>query len=268
MADNGAGGVRGTTPAWRSRSTAVLAPLLGAATLTGAWWLATILFRIRPFLLPAPPDIVHSFLTMPGYLLRQAVVTLVESLIGFGVATVAGLVLAIALVASGLVSRTVFPLLVAANAVPKLAIAPLLFVWMGFGATPKVVMVVLICFFPIVVSAMTGLGSTPADLGELARSLSGSRWRTFVKVRIPWAVPQIFIGVKVAISLSVVGAVVAEFSGSNAGLGFVIVSSGQQADTALAFVSIVLLAFLSIGLFYLVSGVERLLLPWVRETSG
>jgi NitT/TauT family transport system permease protein len=243
-------------------------PVIGAIAAVGLWWLATIVFHIREFMLPPPPAIVKSFLALPGYLLLAAGTTLRESVIGFGVATAGGLVLALLLSASRLVERAVMPLMVAANAIPKLAIAPLLIIWMGFGQTPKIVMVILVCFFPILISAMAGLTSTPSDLGELARSLSASRVKTFLKVRLPWALPQIFVGLKVAISLAVIGAVIAEFSGASQGLGFVIVNSGQQADTPLAFVAIVLLAVLSIGLFYILVGIERLLLPWVRETSG
>jgi NitT/TauT family transport system permease protein len=243
-------------------------PVLGAATAVGGWWLITLVFGIRPFILPAPPDIVRSFLTLPTYLLEQVWVTLQETLIGFGLAVAGGLGIAVALSASQFVQRTTLPLLVAANAVPKLALAPLLLVWLGYGQLPKIVMVILISFFPIVVAAMSGLVATPAELGELARSLSASRLQSFVKIRFPWALPQVFIGLKVGVSLALVGAVVAEFSGSNQGLGYVIVASGSSADTPLAFASITLLALLSVGLFYAIVLAERMLLPWARETSA
>jgi NitT/TauT family transport system permease protein len=137
---------------------------------------------------------------------------------------------------------------------------------MGFGQGPKVVMVVLLCFFPIVLSVATGLTRTPADLAELTRALSASRWRTFIKVRMPSALPQIFVGLKVAMPLAVIGALVGELSGSTEGLGFVIQNAG--ADTAMAFAAIVLLALMSVVLFYALVVVERLSVPWVRETTG
>jgi NitT/TauT family transport system permease protein len=174
----------------------------------------------------------------------------------------------VALTAFRVVERALFPLLVAANAVPKIAVAPLLIVWLGFGSVPKIVMVFLISFFPVVVAAASGLASMPAELGELARSLSASRRQTFVKLRIPWALPQIFIGLKVGITLAVVGAVVGEFSGGDQGLGYVIVASGSSADTALAFAAMTLLALMSVTLFYAVSATERLLLPWAREVTA
>jgi NitT/TauT family transport system permease protein len=166
------------------------------------------------------------------------------------------------------VERATFPLLVALNSIPKVAVAPLLVVWLGYGPKPKIVLVVLICFFPIVVSTVAGLTSTPADLGELARSLSASWWQGYVKVRLPWALPQVFVGLKLGISLAVIGAVVAEISSPNQGLGAVIVLSGSSLDTPLAFAAIVLLALLSIVLFYLIVALERLLLPWARAISA
>lgn len=243
-------------------------PAAGAVCAVGLWWLTTAVFRIRPFFLPAPPDIVGSFVRLPNYLLRETWVTLVETVVGFAIAAAGGLVVALLLAASRLVERATLPLLVAMNAVPKVALAPLLLVWLGYGPRPKIVMVVLISFFPVVVSTMAGLASTPADLGELTRALSASWWQAFVKVRLPWALPQIFVGLKVSISLAVVGAVVAEISSPDRGLGAVIVASGAAADTPLAFAALVLLAILGVGLFYAVAGLERLLLPWAKEITA
>jgi NitT/TauT family transport system permease protein len=252
----------------RSRISAFGLPALSLLIVIAVWWLATIVFDIRTFFLPAPPDIVKSFLTLPDYLLEEAWVTLAETLMGFGLATVGGMAIAVLLTASDLVQRATLPLLVAVNSIPKLALAPLLLLWLGFGQFPRVVMVVLISFFPIVVAGMAGLSSTPADLNEVARSLSASKWQHFIKFRFPWAIPQIFVGLKVAVSLAVVGAVVAEFQGAGEGLGFVIVMSGSSADTPLAFAAISLLAAMSISLFSLVVAVERRLLPWAQETTG
>lgn len=251
-----------------SRLSPVGLPLLSLLIIIAVWWLATIVFQIRPFFLPAPPDIVKSLFGMPDYLMQQTWVTLTETLMGFGLAILIGLLIAVALSASSLVQRATLPLLVAVNSIPKLALAPLLLLWMGFGQLPRVVMVVLISFFPIVVAAMAGLTSTPSDLNELARSLSASPWQLFVRFRFPWALPQVFIGLKVAVSLALVGAVVAEFQGNGQGLGYVIIASGSSADTPLAFAAIALLAAVSIGLFYLVVALERLLLPWAKEITA
>jgi NitT/TauT family transport system permease protein len=135
---------------------------------------------------------------------------------------------------------------------------------MGFGAGPKVVMVVLLCVFPIVLSTATGLKSTAAELEELIRSMTATEFQAFRKVRLPAALPHVFVGLKVGISLAVIGAVIGEFVGATRGLGYVIVASGQNADTTLAFASIAILAVMSVVLFYLLVLIERLLVPWAR----
>lgn len=251
----------------RNRISLITLPIIGAVVAVAAWWGITALFHIRTFFLPAPPDIVDAFRIQPTYLMHETWQTVKETLIGFAIATVAGLIIAIALTASRTIERATLPLFVGLNAVPKVAVAPLLVVWLGFGDEPKIVMVALISFFPILVATMAGLTSTPTDLSELSRSLSASRGQTYVKIRLPWALPQIFVGLKLGISLAVVGAVVAEIASPQQGLGAVILLSGQNLDTPLAFAAIVLLALISVALFYLVVGVERLLLPWAREIA-
>ncbi|MGI5238496.1 ABC transporter permease [Dactylosporangium sp. CA-139066] len=251
-----------------SRWSGLPLPIAGAAVAVGLWWGATALFGIRSFFLPSPPDIVASFRAQPQYLLKEGLTTLQETAVGFVIAVAAGLLIAMALTMSRAVERATMPLLVALNSIPKVALAPLLIVWLGYGQTPKIVMIVLIAFFPIVVAAAAGLTSTPADLGELASSLSASWWQAYLKVRLPWALPQVFVGLKLGISLAVIGAVVAEIASPNGGLGAVIVLSGSSLDTPLAFAAIALLAILSIVLFYLVVALERLLLPWARAISA
>ncbi|MFY1668651.1 ABC transporter permease [Plantactinospora sp. WMMB334] len=255
-----------TTPArlWSN----VGLPVLGALLAIGAWWLIAEMFDINPFFLPAPPDVVDAFVRLPGYLLGETWVTLLETVIGFGVAAGGGLLIALLLAAFRTVERMTMPLMAAINAIPKVALAPLLLVWMGFGPGPKIVMVILVCFFPIVVSAMAGLTSTPSDLRELVHSLSASWWQTFVKVRLSWALPQIFVGLKVAISLAIIGAIIGEVVNPDKGLGAVIVNSGASADTPLAFAALTLLALMGAALFYLMVTIERLVAPWAREISS
>jgi len=247
---------------------AIALPVLAGLGVLVVWWLAVVVFDIKPFVLPAPLDIARAFWRVPGYLLSQTWTTLVVTVGGFALAAVAGLVVAVLLTASRTVEQAFLPLLVATNAVPKIAVAPLMVLWLGFGNSPKVFMAALISVFPIVVSTMSGLTSAPAELTELARSLSASRWQTYRKLRIPWALPQIFVGLKLGITLAVVGTVVGEFAGGDRGLGYVIVASGGSADTALAFAAMVLLSVISVVLFYLVVGLERLLLPWAKEITA
>jgi NitT/TauT family transport system permease protein len=246
-------------------SRAVLLPVTGVVLAIGAWWLATVVFPVNPALVPGPGAVLGAFRQLPGYLLAQTGHTTVEVLAGFAAAVVVSAVIALTLVWSPVVERMTFPLLLALNSVPKVAVAPLLVLWFGFGQTPKVIIVLLVCFFPVVISMVTGLSSTPPEFIELARSLEAPAWRTFLKVRVPSALPQVFVGLKVAMTLAVIGAVISEFqAGTVAGLGFVIAVSTGQTETAQTFAAIVLLALLSIALFYALVAVERLLIPWAR----
>jgi NitT/TauT family transport system permease protein len=240
----------------------VVLPLLTIAALVGLWWLATIVFGWKPFLVPSPKDVWEEMGRQRHLLPGHVETTLVETLEGFFLAIAIGVPVAVLIAYSRTLEATLYPALVALNAIPKIAIAPLLVIWMGFGQGPKVAMVVLICFFPIVISTATGLKSTPAEFVDLARSLAASQLQQFVKVRFPASLPYVFVGLKVAITLAVIGSVVGEFVGATEGLGYVIVASGQNANTSLAFAAIVLLSLLSIVLFYALVLAERLLVPW------
>ena len=248
-----------------SPAAAVVLPILGLIGAIALWWLATIVFSIEPFLLPSPGDVISKFSEQPVYLLQETGVSLLETIEGFALAIVIGVPIAIVIVRSAVLERLVYPLLLMVNAIPKIAVAPLLVVWMGFGQWPKVVMVLLMCFFPIVISTAQGMKSTPTELVELLRSLNASRLQEFFKLRLRYAMPQIFTGLKVAISLAVIGSVIAEFVGATRGLGYVIQQSGASAATTLAFAAITLLSIMSIVLFYGLVLLEHLLLPWAQE---
>lgn len=244
---------------------AVLLPVVGLLAAIGLWWGATIVFAIPEFLLPSPWDVVVKFFDDPGRLLAQTGTSLLETVEGFLLAIAIGIPIALVIVRSVILERLVYPLLLMVNSIPKVAIAPLLVIWMGFGQWPKVVMVLLMCFFPIVISTAQGMKSTPTELVELMRSLNASRAQEFFKLRLRYAMPQIFTGFKVAISLAVIGSVISEFVGATKGLGYVIQQSGASADTTLAFAAISLLSVMSVVLFYGLSLLEHLLLPWAQE---
>lgn len=244
---------------------AVLLPIVGLAVAIGLWWGATIAFSIEPYLLPSPWDVVVKFFDQPAYLLQETGTSMLETIEGFGLAIVIGVPIALVIVRSVVLERLVYPLLLMVNSIPKVAIAPLLVIWMGFGQWPKVVMVLLMCFFPIVISTAQGMKSTPTELVELMRSLNASRAQEFFKLRLRYAMPQIFTGFKVAISLAVIGSVISEFVGATKGLGYVIQQSGASADTTLAFAAITLLSVMSIVLFYALVLLEHWLLPWAQE---
>jgi NitT/TauT family transport system permease protein len=249
-----------------SPTAAVLLPIVGLVGAIALWWLATIVFSIESYLLPSPGDVASTFFGQPSYLLKETGTSFLETVEGFLLAIVLGVPIALLIVRSVILERLVYPLLLMVNAIPKIAIAPLLVVWMGFGQWPKVIMVLLVCFFPIVISTAQGMKSTPVELVELLRSLNASRAQEFFKLRLRYAMPQIFTGLKVAISLAVIGSVIAEFVGATQGLGYVIQQSGASADTALAFAAITLLSIMSIVLFYGLVLLEHLLLPWAQES--
>ncbi len=255
-------------PARTGRIAVVAWPVVGLVVAIGVWWLATVVFGVQTFILPSPPTVIEAFGRFPAELAEQTRSTVLNSVLGFGVSVVVGALIGLALAASRLVERMFQPLLVALNAVPKVALAPLMLIWFGYGRTPVIGMAFLVCFFPIVLSTLTGLTTTPADLAELARSMDASRAQTFRRVRFPAALPQIFVGLKVGLPLAIIGVVVGEMQYGDSGLGMLIVQASGQADTAYAFAAIVLLAVVSIVLYYLLVLIERLVLPWVRATTS
>jgi NitT/TauT family transport system permease protein len=255
-------------PGRRRTLAAVGWPLLGLAVAVGLWWAGTALFAVNTVVLPAPPAVIDGFNRYREFLVEESWHTGAATVEGFLLSVGVGVLLGVAIAAWGPFERMFSPLLVAFNAVPKVALAPLVLIWFGYGRTPILAMAFMVCFFPIVLSTATGLTSTPADLAELARSMDASRWQTFARVRLPAALPQIFVGLKVAMPLAVIGVVVGEMQYGESGLGTIIVQTSGQGDTATAFAAITLLALISIVLYYLLVLVERLALPWVRATTS
>jgi len=242
-----------------------IAPLAAFLLLLALWELAVDYFRVPTWLLPAPSAIGMAFTDWGSELWRNSLVTLYETLVGFGLSIAIAIPLAVAIVYSPFLRRTIYPLLLALQSVPKVAIAPLLALWIGFGAMPKILVVFLVCFFPIIVATATGLGSVPNAVMDLIRSLSASQLQTFVKIRFPNAMPHIFVGLKIAITFAVIGAVIGEFVGSESGLGYMILTSSSQARTPVAFAALVILTIMSIVLYYAISLIEQLLVPWAEE---
>ncbi|MEU7988971.1 ABC transporter permease [Streptosporangium canum] len=247
----------------------VVWPALGLVVTITGWWLATSVFHlVHPAVLPPPQEVLTAFDARSAELLGGLGATTLETVIGFLLSSVAGIAIGIALAGSRAIERMFSPLLVAVNAVPKIALGPLLVVSLGWGQRPILTMVFLLSFFPIVLSTATGLTTTPADLAELARSLDASRWQTFRKIRLPAALPQIFVGLKVAMPLAAIGAVIGEFQAGEGGLGYQIVQYSGVADSATAWAAIILVGMMSIVLYSALVLVERLALPWVPATTS
>jgi NitT/TauT family transport system permease protein len=231
------------------------------------WEAAARALRIPNFVMPAPSAILAEGWTWRYRFIGHTWVTLYETLGGFALSIAVGVPLAVLIVYSPALRSAVYPLIVLAQSVPKIAIAPLLLLVVGYGAIPKMVVAFLVAFFPVVVDTATGLAATPPELLDLSRSYRASAFKTFVKVRLPMALPFFFAGAKVAITLSVIGAVVGEFVGSDQGLGYVILSSTSYWKTELAFSAMLLLSLMAILLFGAVSLVERLVCPWLAPEA-
>jgi NitT/TauT family transport system permease protein len=246
----------------RAFGTEYLLPAATLGVLVVAWEAAVRLFNVPVFVLPPPSLIVSEAWVAREHLPGHTWTTLWETLAGFGLSIAVGVPMAVAIAASPFLRNTIYPLLVITQSVPKVAIAPVIIIFMGVGEMPKIVVAFLVAFFPIVVDTATGLNAVPPELLDLSRSLKASRFQEFVKIRFPTAVPFIFSGLKVAVALSVVGAVVGEFVQADKGLGYLIVVSTSFWKTALAFAAMVILSLMGIVLFALVAVIEKVCFPW------
>jgi NitT/TauT family transport system permease protein len=243
-------------------------PFVGVAVLLLLWQGYTRVFAVSRIVLPSPLDILFASVERYDLLLRETWPTFLESVYGFGLALAIGIPLAVCVANSRSLNLTLYPILVATQSVPKVAIAPIILVWFGLGIESKLAIAFLVAFFPIVVDTATGLQSTPSGLLELARSLRASPVQVFAKVQFPAALPFIFSGAKVAVTLAVIGAVIGEFVGSVSGLGNLLLTANSQLDSALAWAALVWLSILGIILFAAVALAQRLLMPWAEVGHG
>jgi NitT/TauT family transport system permease protein len=242
-------------------------PPLGIALTLLVWHWACFQFKIPTAALPTPVEVIGAGVARWDLLLSESWVTLKETLYGFFLAVLLGIPIAVAVSNSKTLNLMFSPILIALQSVPKVALAPILLVWLGTGIESKLAIALLVAFFPIVVDTSAGLQSAPRELLELARSLRASGWQIFMKVQFPSALPFIMTGSKVAVTLAVIGAVIGEFVGSSEGLGFLLLSATSQINTPLAFAALFALAALGIAAYLLVVVVERLLSPWLPHSQ-
>ena len=246
-----------------------LPPALALVVLLGIWELYVKASGVNSLILPSPSDVLRALIDDRGTLWHNLKTTGVEIVCGIAIAAVAGLLVAVLLHFSGVARRSLYPLLVASQAIPIVILAPLLVLWLGFGLLPKLIVIALVCFFPIVVTTLGGLQTVEPDLIKLLRTFDSSRVQTFWRVELPSALPGLFTGAKLAAVFSVIGAVFAEQAGSNSGLGNLLELTVSNLETAEAFATVVVLAAFAILLFALLTLAERRALPWVhrqRET--
>jgi len=230
-----------------------------------AWELACDVFGVSSFLLPPPSAIAKDIGLHWQFFLPHIAATSIEVLIGFAISIVVAIPLAIVLAFSRVLNRALYPLIVGTQVVPKVAVAPLMLAWFGFGMAPKVGIIVTVAFFPVVINAVVGLRSVSPQMILLARSIGASPLQTFCCFRLPQALPNVFAGIKMASVLAVIGAVVAEFVGADSGLGYVILTASSTFDVTRQFSAILLLSALGMGFFWSIEWLERLLIPWHRS---
>jgi NitT/TauT family transport system permease protein len=249
-------------PMRRERAFNILLPFIAVIAVLVLWSAGVRVFEIPDYLLPAPEDVIRRIARDWYVLARNATYTLQSVLSGFAAGVLVAVPLAFAVVLSRSVERVTMPFLVMSQTIPKVAIAPILVVWLGFGILPKIAIVFLIAFFPIVVSTVVGLKSVESDMIDLVRSMGARTLKIMLRVRGPTALPQMFAGFKIAICLSVVGAIVGEFVGSDRGLGYLLLTATGTLDGTLVWSALFILIAIGIVLFAIVSKLERLAIPW------
>lgn len=254
--------IKGGEPSMMVR---VVLPIVAFALALVMWEVAVRGLDIKQYILPAPSVVYERFLQVIPSLWDAALVTGSEVLLGFILAAVVSIPLAYLIASVRVIEIAFYPLIVVLQTIPKIAIAPLFIVWFGFGMLPKVLLTFLLCFFPILVDTLTGFKALDPRLLYITKSMGASGMQTFAYVRMPAAMPFIFSGLKVAVVLAVTGAIVAEFVGSNAGLGYLLLRASANLDTPLIFSVLVVLSLLGLLFAYVVELAERLVTPWQRK---
>jgi NitT/TauT family transport system permease protein len=251
----------------RDRLIRFVLPVIGLALLIAVWHVYVTAFDVSAAVLPRPTLVLDSSIANWRLIVSEGWITLLESLYGFVLAFALGVPLAVAIAGSRMLNLMFYPLLIATQSLPKVALAPLILVWLGTGMSSKLAIAWLVAFFPIVVDTATGLRNTPAEFLDLATSVRASPFQTFWKIRFPAALPFVISGSKVAITLAVIGAVIGEFIGSNEGLGNLLLVANSQVNIPLAFACLIGLAVIGIGLYAAVAAVELSLKPWFGEAD-
>ncbi|MCC7426470.1 MAG: ABC transporter permease [Alphaproteobacteria bacterium] len=244
---------------------------LPAASMLGlllVWQVYTNAFEVNHFILPSPLRVLNAAFGFGLPLLGHVWTTTYQILVGFTVGNLLAVIIAYAIVQSPVAEKLIYPFLIVSQTVPKLAIAPLLVIWFGTGLTPKVIVIVLLCFFPTAINVVQGLRSTDPSAVDLVNLVTSSKRTLFFKVQFPSAVPYFFAGLKISMAAAVIGSIVAEWVSATSGLGYLILYGGQTMRTDLMFVAVLLTVVLGLVLYGLVAGAERLLSWKVAEIGG
>jgi NitT/TauT family transport system permease protein len=236
-----------------------------AASVTVFWELAIRLFRVPTFVLPAPSAVIRSLIENWAQLASATESTALEILLGFVLAAITGVAIALVIVRFDRFGRALYPLIVLFQNVPKVALAPIFILWFGFDLAPKVVLIVVIAFFPVAIDMLVGLQSVEPSFVALMQSVGASRSKILLDVRVPHSLPHLMAGLKVAITFSVIGAIVGEFAGASRGLGYMIQFASTQLDTPLIFAALLVVSVLGLAFYYVVELAERFLVPWAPK---
>ena len=238
----------------------ILPPVILIILLLIIWQVASDLFKIPNWMLPSPLAIIREIIESKSILLKHALVTLNEAFLGLVVAIIIGIIFGVIIFLFKTAERSVYPVIIASQTIPIIAIAPLLLIWVGSGIESKVIVVILISFFPVVVNLIDGFKNADNDYEKMLKTLNASKWQILFKIQFPFALPYLLSGIKIASVSSVIGAVIGEWVGSSSGLGWLIKISSPQFLTERMFASIVLLSFMAIALFSVSWSIEKLLL--------
>ncbi|MGE0714782.1 MAG: ABC transporter permease [Alphaproteobacteria bacterium] len=250
------------------RGWSLLLPTLSGLGGLLLWEAAVRGFALPSYLLPAPSEVATVMVQKWRLLADQLVYTAFAATVGFVAALVISLGLGALIAASSFVERVIYVWLVVFHAIPKVVVAPLLLVWIGFGLKSSIIFVIVFTFFPMLVNTVAGLRSADPDLLLLARSMGGTRWRILRKIRLPAAMPSIISGIKISITLAPLGAVIGEFVASNKGLGHMLIQSVGSLEVPVAFAAVTVVSFLGIAVWYLAEFVERATIPWHASQRG
>jgi len=243
-------------------------PVITLLVILTIWETICWILSIPSWLLPKPSEIAFQIVRLWRYLLAQSYVTFYESIFGFIMAVLLAVPISIAIAYSKALQNTIYPILLVLQTVPKIAIAPIVVLWFGLGLESKIVVAFLVAFFVIIVDLTTGFLTVPPELIDIARLLNAKQSQIFLKIKLPYAMPFFFSGLKSAVTLAIVGAVIGEFVAASKGLGYVILASTPTLNTDIAFAAITMLAIMGLGLFALIHVLERILIPWAFRSSA
>ena len=232
------------------------------------WELIVYVFKIKSYVLPPPSEILIALVKYRTLMLTEALYTIRSMFIGYIIAVILGVLMAVPIAFSPFMQRTIYPLLVFSQLVPKVALAPIFIIWFGFRLLPKLMVVFLLSYFPVVLNSIVGLKTIDPEIIQLSRSTGASPARLFFKVRLPNALPTFFTGFKLAAISATIGAVIGEFIGSDAGLGFVILTANGDLQTDMSFAAIIVLTLMGLLLYFTIEFIERMVIPWHVSQRG